>query len=318
MVCRALEQGADPNKVWDSVNERGMPRDYEHVYKDMAPLHGALCPQRSLHPGRKELPADPERGMSGNVALLLGAGANPNATNPKGQTPLVFSCALNSIAFVHPTVLEQLAKASRGALDTPDALGRTALSYAAEQLELPVMRALVKGGAGVEVADQQGWTPLWFVAGISSKHKKKKNQGKCLDFLTQKGARWDGVDTKGYSILMRFNQLDPDMAARNGTQVAHRAPDGQTYLGVLLEKGSPYGWSLELEKMHRLIPHKEVDWNTQASGDITVEKALRKAAKQYSGSPAFMIKVRELESHLAAWKMEQATPPSPRRRAVRL
>jgi ankyrin repeat protein len=88
------------------------------------------------------------------VRELLRAGADPNARDEDGRTP-IFSAVLGGSLALLGLLLE-----SKGDADARDAHGWTALHIAAEEV-LPEMASLLLArGATVDVQDNEGNTPL--------------------------------------------------------------------------------------------------------------------------------------------------------------
>ncbi len=90
--------------------------------------------------------------------LLLGAGANPNAVNALGVTPLMLAAVNGSDAMT-----ERLLKAGANAAAARDG-GATVLMLAARSGNLAVVKRLVAAGADVNAATWQGDTALMFAA----------------------------------------------------------------------------------------------------------------------------------------------------------
>ncbi len=128
--------------------------------------------------------------LRGDVTLtkaLLQKGANPNATLTKGSPVRRFG--------------------SQWALSTPFA-GATPLLVAAAYLEVGVMRALVEGGAKVDVALPDGTTALHLAAGAAIEKEARP------------------------SDLVRFNIIDNDTP-----EIPRVADDGVAAVKLLLDAG---------------------------------------------------------------------------------
>ena len=93
------------------------------------------------------------------VAKLLAAGANPNARQVNGVTPLMMAARTGK-----PSIVKALL--ARGA--DPNAVipstGQTALVWATAEAQLDVMHELIEAGADVHVRSTLGFTPLLFAA----------------------------------------------------------------------------------------------------------------------------------------------------------
>jgi ankyrin repeat protein len=117
---------------------------------------------------------------------LIRAGADPNATNEYGVTPLVLACENGSAAMVGKLLFAG-AKPTETALMTcswtgnPEALkllldrgsdpnaketqrGQTALMWALDQKHLDAARILIEHGADINAHSRNGFTPLLFAA----------------------------------------------------------------------------------------------------------------------------------------------------------
>ena len=95
-----------------------------------------------------------------DVAACLQSGANPEARDENGWTPLQKAVILNQ----NPAVIEALLDAGAD-LKARDKAGRTVLHFAAASNENPaVIAALLDAGANLEARDEDRRTPLHFAA----------------------------------------------------------------------------------------------------------------------------------------------------------
>lgn len=84
------------------------------------------------------------------MAFLIGQGANVNARDRRGITPLVLACNLNFVEGV------QLLVDQRARVDEPNDAGETPLISAVHNRNLTLMRILLKAGANPDRADNSG------------------------------------------------------------------------------------------------------------------------------------------------------------------
>ena len=132
MVQRLLYEGADPNMA--TRNGFGTP------------LHWAVDPRFAKNPL-----LDGDR--DGMVADMLLAGANANAKNGQGQTPLHFAAQRGEVRIVGNML-------NRGGKpNIADNDGLTPLHYAALAGHARVMEQLIKRGADPSLKDKNGNTP---------------------------------------------------------------------------------------------------------------------------------------------------------------
>ncbi len=88
------------------------------------------------------------------VALLLAAGADPNAVDFDGATALMYAAEEGV-----PEVLRALL-AEQADMNVQDAEGRTALMYATDHCQTESVRLLVHAGTDVTLKDNNGYTAL--------------------------------------------------------------------------------------------------------------------------------------------------------------
>lgn len=84
------------------------------------------------------------------MQFLLAKGANPNARNSRGATPLQLAVGMG---FAEGT---ELLVQQRARVDEPDAAGETALIAAVHRRDTGIMRLLLKAGANPDRADNSG------------------------------------------------------------------------------------------------------------------------------------------------------------------
>ncbi len=98
-----------------------------------------------------------QRGNRAVFALLLSSGARIESRNRFGETPLMYAALGGNEAIVR----ELLARRARINADTP---GWTAMHYAALRGHAGVLSLLIDGGGDVNVAAENGTTPLMMAA----------------------------------------------------------------------------------------------------------------------------------------------------------
>lgn len=121
-------------------------------------------PTTSFWPGLF-LPAEPHPEV---IAHLLAAGANPNAVDFQGATPLMYAAEVGTMELLRALL------AAGADVNAQDAKGRTALMYASEHCHTDSVRLLVKAGADVTFKDSNGYTALKRV------HRKLSKVGRRL------------------------------------------------------------------------------------------------------------------------------------------
>lgn len=97
---------------------------------------------------------------SADVSRCLNRGANINARNKHGQTPLHQAALHNKT----PAVIIVLLKAG-ARINVRDTRGQTPLHLAARDLaNVIIIKSLLKAGSDVNARDEDGWTPLHLAA----------------------------------------------------------------------------------------------------------------------------------------------------------
>ena len=141
------------------------------------------------------------------VPVLLEYGANPNVMNQGGEPVLLLAASANQLEAVK-ALLEYKASPDYGGTR----LGMAPLAAAAYFGHLDAVRALVEGGANINLRDKNGMTAVAHAAA----HLKVN----VFEYLVNKGATLTGHDNLGRSIA--------DMVA-----VASNSPDKQRILKIL-------------------------------------------------------------------------------------
>ncbi len=110
------------------------------------------------------VPAEPHPEV---LAHLLAAGADPNAVDFEGATPLMYAAEVGTLELLRALL------AAGADVNARDAEGRTALIYAADHCQTESVRLLVQAGADVTRKDSKGYTALKRVRRKPSKYSRK-------------------------------------------------------------------------------------------------------------------------------------------------
>ena len=128
------------------------------------------------------------RGHLGGVKALLDAGANVNATDDSGRTPLISAVQSHNLQAIK-LLLERGAQ-----VNLRDQVQGTALSWAAGFFgDAPTLNLLLSSGADVNVADTNGVTPLIWAARFGDVAR--------VEELIESGADVAARDSEGRSAL---------------------------------------------------------------------------------------------------------------------
>ena len=140
------------------------------------------------------------------VWATLAAGADPNARDDKGRTPLIYAGLMCDTK-------ERLAGIVRALLDAgadvnaTDDNGVTPLMYIPRQDSVEAIRMLLDAGADVNATDDEGMTPLMYIAG--------DGLAESVRMLLDAGADVNAADDDGMTPLM--------FAAETGNAAVFRA-----------------------------------------------------------------------------------------------
>jgi ankyrin repeat protein len=191
-------------------------------------------------------------GQPAAARLLLDRGADPNASDQDGLTPLM-RAARKANPEVTKLLLARGANAN-AALADRFAPGMTPLYYSAagatnEDAAIEVVTLLLEGGAevnarAVDVNSSEGWTPL--LAAVRQKHWKIARLliERGADVNAQAVARDDadedlGIGLTPLMLCAKEREIDTSLALLDrGANVGIRSRSGRTALSVAAEAGS--------------------------------------------------------------------------------
>lgn len=188
-ISAADAESADEPAIWHAARcadvrfVKGLIAKPVNVNPEMKKKSGQSPLWLALYQSKPSLPV---------VEALLAAGATPNAPDSAGRTPLSLAVRSKEVALVEAL----LSRKADPNVRIADMKGASALGAADS---LPVMEALLRAGANVEHADDNGWTPIMLRAG---------NERARFDLLRAKGANLLLVSKDGWTPLM--------IAARSG------------------------------------------------------------------------------------------------------
>lgn len=151
-----------------------------------------------------------------DVRLLLERGANPNAKDDVGRTPmhLVGSGIWNHEAEICKALIRAGAR-----VDIEDVGGRTALYFCRSST---VVRALVEAGSNMEHSDSKGWRPLH--------HLSTENRSDAVRSMLELGAKVNICDRSNRTpcqAAITYNAIGSIMAFRRACDdltVSHVLP----------------------------------------------------------------------------------------------
>ena len=130
-----------------------------------------------------------------SIRLLITAGADVNAADVRGHTPLMSAADKMSAALIK-MLLEAGARVSINAKDNE---GRTALMFAAERGHVETIKMLLEAGAAINAKDNMGKAALMYTQGYMYSGSSSLDAGKCL---IATGASINDVNAKGQTPLM--------------------------------------------------------------------------------------------------------------------
>ena len=129
-----------------------------------------------------------------SIMVLIGEGADVNARDRSGKTPLMFAARFSST----PEIVKLLIEANAD-VNAMSKAGWTPLMFAAGFSSTPeIVTALVAGGAEVNAISKAGWTPLMFAAAFSEPPG-------IVTLLIEAGADVNAMNDNGFTPLWFAN-----------------------------------------------------------------------------------------------------------------
>ena len=141
------------------------------------------------------------------VPPLLAAGADPNDPDTKGKSPLMWAVDPQfHPGSGSPEMVNELLDASAD-VNVQDYDGRSALMWAVtdqvSDMHAGVLKALLAGGAMVDLADHRGQTPLMLLVTAAADAFNLRLSRRLLDVLIEAGADVNAADMAGVTVLAR-------------------------------------------------------------------------------------------------------------------
>ena len=175
--CTAAAQEGCCLRPPRSCSSKG-PTSTSETTRGFTPLHGAaqadaVCDRRGLAPARGQRPRQRQRGLvrrctlrqqkdaSATAEVLLQQGANVNAKNNRGSTPLHAAARMKDAVATAEVLLKQGAN-----VHAIDNKGETPLHLAAIEDASATAEVLLQQGANVHAKTNEGHTPLYFAAAM--------------------------------------------------------------------------------------------------------------------------------------------------------
>ena len=172
-----------------------------------------------------------------SIRLLITAGADVNAPDVRGLTPLMSAAEKMSVALI-----KMLLEAGAGAsINAKDNEGRTALMVAAERGHAETIKTLLEAGAAINAKDNMGKTALMYTQGYMYSRSSSLDAGKRL---IATGASINDVNAKKQTPLMlavQRNYLEEvKMLLEAGARASVNARDDQGKTALMYVKSELY------------------------------------------------------------------------------
>nr|8G3K_B Chain B, Cryo-EM imaging scaffold subunit B with DARPin - RCG-33 [synthetic construct]8G42_A Chain A, RCG-33 - Cryo-EM imaging scaffold subunit B fused to DARPin [synthetic construct]8G47_A Chain A, RCG-33 - Cryo-EM imaging scaffold subunit B fused to DARPin [synthetic construct]8G4F_A Chain A, RCG-33 - Cryo-EM imaging scaffold subunit B fused to DARPin [synthetic construct]8G4H_A Chain A, RCG-33 - Cryo-EM imaging scaffold subunit B fused to DARPin [synthetic construct] len=192
-VSRRLERRIKAASELTEINANVLL--YANMLSNILFMHALISNKRKEELDKKLLEAA-RAGQDDEVAALLAKGADVNAHDTFGFTPLHLAAL-----YGHLEIVEVLLK--RGAdINADDSYGRTPLHLAAMRGHLEIVELLLRWGADVNAADEEGRTPLHLAA--------KRGHLEIVEVLLKNGADVNAQD--------KFGKTAFDISIDNGNE----------------------------------------------------------------------------------------------------
>ena len=216
---------------------------------------GGHTPANTLN---SELHTAAEYGNTETVELLIERGANIEATDIWGQTPLMIAALSGNTETVELLL-------DRGAnIEAKDNMGRTPLHLAALCGNTETVELLLNRGANIEAKDNEGWTPLLLAAlsGNTLLLVTLSGNTETVELLIKHGANIEAKDNEGHTPLhlaaLYGNTETVELLLDRGANIEAKNNEGKTALMIVAESEKTESEKTESEKtetVEMLIKH---------------------------------------------------------------
>ncbi|EMN91297.1 ankyrin repeat domain-containing protein [Leptospira weilii] len=142
-----------------------------------------------------------------------------------------------------PEMIEYLLKKGANVNDRTKS-GRTALHQAVWQYDKRSVELLLEAGADIHAFDNENWTPIWL-----------SDRWESFSILIERGARVDGVDQDGATLLKRMALATSSSRQDDGIKMLNKLVE--LGLKVSNEKPNEYGKTLLMETINQYPTNKE-------------------------------------------------------------
>ncbi|RSL38004.1 hypothetical protein CEP53_015273, partial [Fusarium sp. AF-6] len=200
--------------------------------------------------GQTPLVLATSNGDKATVQLLLDRGAEIEAKDREGWTPLFW-------AVVHRNEAIMRLLLSRDAdIEAKDKEGRTPLFWAVVHRNEAAMRLLLNRDADIEVKDQRGQTLLFWA--IQSRHKA------IIQLLIDRGANIEAKDEDGWTPLLyaaaNGHEAIMQLLIDRGANIEAKDKDGQTPLVLATSNGDEAAVQLLIDQGANIEAKDEDGW----------------------------------------------------------